>query len=195
MPRQVQFDQELALRRATLLFWKNGYQNTSLQDLLKVTGLGQGSFYNTLKSKKALYRACMDHYNQTVTKSRLDLFLSERSVKDGVRKYFDAVLDSFKNDENPKGCLMANSLSADVTAEKDFRKYLADGYEYFEKIFADRFEEARTQGELPRDFETKLTAELVVTFLQGLFRVSLLHKNPRRCGRQVNLFLQYVRLS
>lgn len=195
MPRQLQFDQDKALNRATLLFWKKGYRNTSLKDLLKVTQLGEGSFYNTLKSKKALYRACMDHYNQTITKTRLDLFLSEKSVKIGVKKYFEAVLQGFMDRKLPNGCLMSNSLSADVIAEKDFKNYLTDGFEFFEKIFADQFDKAKSNGELPNQFNSRLTAEIFVTFLQGLFRVSLINKNPSQCRRQVVLFLQVTGLS
>lgn len=195
MPRQVQFNQEEALNRATILFWEKGYKNTSLKDLLKVTQLGESSFYNTLKSKKALYRACMDHYNQTITKARLDLFLSEESVKIGLKKYFEAVIDGFENKKLPNGCLMANSLSADVTAEKDLRKYMTEGFEYFENIFVDRFDEAKSTGELPKKFDSKLTAEILVTFLQGVFRVSLVNKSPSQCRRQVELFLHSVELS
>lgn len=189
MPRQIQFDQEMALNRATLLFWKKGYKNTSLKDLLKATQLGEGSFYNTLKSKKALYQACMDHYNQTITKTRLDIFLSEKNVKDGLRKYFEAVIDGFIDKKLPNGCLIANSLSADVIADKDFRKYLTEGFEYFEKIFTKRFRDAKLLGELASDFDCQLTAEILVTFLQGLFRVSLINKSPSQCRKQVDLLL------
>lgn len=195
MPRQVQFNKELALKRATLLFWEKGYRNTSLKDLLNATQLGEGSFYNTLKNKKALYRACMDHYNQTVTKSRLDIFLSENSVKVGIKKYFEAVLAGFMDRNLPNGCLMANSLSADVIAEKDLRKYITEGFEYFEKIFMDRFEKAKSQGELPKQFKSHLAAEVVVTFLQGLFRVSLATKTPIQCKRQIQFFLENMGLG
>ncbi len=195
MPRRVEFNQEIILRKATVLFWEKGYKNTSLKDLLKITGLGEGSFYNTLGSKKALYKACMEHYNETVTKTRLELFLSEKSVKIGLRKYFDAVLTGFADKTLPNGCLMANSLSADVTSENDFRKYLIDGFRHFENIFAGRFDEARIQGELPKSFESQLTAEILVTFLQGLFRVSLINKGPYQCKRQIHFFLKNMGLS
>ncbi len=135
------------------------------------------------------------YYNQTVTKARLDLFLSEESVKTGLKKYFGAVIDGFENKKLPNGCLMANSLSADVTAERDLKKYITDGFEYFEKIFADRFDQAKFQGELPKKFDSKLTAEILVTFLQGLFRVSLVNKSPSQCRRQVELFLKSVGLN
>ena len=57
MARPIGFDLDKAIDKATLLFWKKGYSNTSLRDLLKVMGIGEGSFYNSVKSKKNLYRA------------------------------------------------------------------------------------------------------------------------------------------
>ena len=54
MGRGIEFDYDKAIARATRLFWKTGYSNTSLRDLLKVMNIGEGSFYNTVKSKKNL---------------------------------------------------------------------------------------------------------------------------------------------
>ena len=59
MARSIEFDYDQALERATRLFWRDGYAGTSLRDLLKVIGIGEGSFYNTLKSKKRLYIECL----------------------------------------------------------------------------------------------------------------------------------------
>jgi len=55
MARALEFDYDKAIDKATRVFWKNGYSGTSLRDLLKAIGIGEGSFYNTLTSKKKLY--------------------------------------------------------------------------------------------------------------------------------------------
>ena len=65
----MEFDYEKAIDKATQIFWKKGYSGTSLRDLLKGMGIGEGSFYNTLKSKKKLYLECLKHYNDTVVRS------------------------------------------------------------------------------------------------------------------------------
>ena len=70
MARAISFDYERALDKATWLFWKRGYAGTSLRDLLKIMGIGEGSFYNTLKSKKRLYLACVKRYEETEGRKR-----------------------------------------------------------------------------------------------------------------------------
>lgn len=195
MANTIQFDYKQALEKATLLFWEKGYKNTSLKDLLKATRLGEGSFYNTLKSKKNLYMECMNHYNEVITKARLEAFLNAPKVKQGVKDYFDLVILGFENDRRPKACLMANGLYADVLKERTLKSYIVDGYGVFEGIFADRFELAKKNGELSKNFESRLTAELLVTFLQGLFRVSVVLKNPKQCRKQTELFLKSVGLA
>ena len=57
MARAVEFDYDKAIDRAMRLLWRIGYSNVSVRDLLKVMGIGEGSFYNTFKSKKRLYLA------------------------------------------------------------------------------------------------------------------------------------------
>jgi TetR/AcrR family transcriptional repressor of nem operon len=66
MARTLELDYTNALARATRLFWKGGYAGTSLRDLLTSMGIGEGSFYKTLKSNKNAYLECSKHYNATV---------------------------------------------------------------------------------------------------------------------------------
>jgi len=80
MPRTREFDYDLALDQAMRLFWAKGYSNTSLRELLKVMRIGEGSFYNAVRSKKALYLACLKHYNDVVTRRRLQAFEAEPTV-------------------------------------------------------------------------------------------------------------------
>ena len=54
MPATIEFDYDRAVDRATQLFWKKRYSTTSLRDLLKTMGIGEGSFYNTFGSKRRL---------------------------------------------------------------------------------------------------------------------------------------------
>src|SRR4051794_20302471 len=111
MPANIQFDISRAVARATQLFWKNGYRNTSVRDLLKAMTIGEGSFYNTFRSKRHLYIECLNHYNQTVNKRRLDALLAHESVKKGIRAFFRTLLDDLDNPRTPALCMLAGSVS------------------------------------------------------------------------------------
>ena len=66
MSGKRQFDYAAAINAATLLFWDKGFSNASLRALLKAMKIGEGSFYNSFKSKRHLYRLCLEHYHQTL---------------------------------------------------------------------------------------------------------------------------------
>jgi len=171
MGRKLEFDYDKAIERATRLFWQKGYSNTSLRDLLKVMGVGEGSFYNTVKSKKHLYLLCLKHYNDTVSRRRLNALLAESSVKAGIRAFFRTLLDELDDPRTPCVCLLAGSLSRDVLSARTLERYVVAELQAFTRCFTERMESAKESGELPQDFNSDVAAEVLATYLQGLFRV------------------------
>ena len=171
MSRKLEFDYPQAIHRATQLFWKKGYSNTSLRDLLKVMGIGEGSFYNTVRSKKRLYLECLKHYNDTVSRRRLNALLSRASVKEGIRAFFETVLDELDDPRTPRVCLLAASMSGDVLAERELKLCVIQEMKTFSGVFTERLRAAKKARELPRDFDVEVAAQVLMTYLQGLFRV------------------------
>jgi TetR/AcrR family transcriptional repressor of nem operon len=133
--------------------------------------IGEGSFYNTIKSKKQLYLLCLKHYNDTVSRRRLDALLSESSVQKGVRAFFKTVLDELDNPRTPRICLLAGSLSSDVLAEKELQHTVLSDMALFGDRFTERMEAAKKAGELPKEFQAAPAAQVVLTYLQGMFRM------------------------
>jgi TetR/AcrR family transcriptional repressor of nem operon len=190
MGRTIEFDYDKAIDKATLLFWKKGYTNASLRELLKVMGIGEGSFYNKVKSKEALYLECLKHYNATVSKRRLDALMSGATAGEGVRAFFKTVLDELDDPKTPSLCLLAGSLSGDVLAERDLRKYVLDEIGAFVGAFEQRLESAKETGELPHSFEPKVAAQTIVTYLQGLFRVFKILQTRAQIEQQIDALLR-----
>jgi TetR/AcrR family transcriptional repressor of nem operon len=189
MARHVEFDQPEALERATLLFWEKGYSNTSLRDLLAAMGIGQSSFYNFVTSKKELYLRCLKHYNDTVTRRRWQALTGASTFGDGVRSFFTCVLDDLENPKTPNVCLMAGSLAADVLSEKDLSRYVLTEMTQLEAAIVKRLEEAKGCGEVAGTVDSQATAAVIVTFLQGLFRVARVLKSRKQLEAQVRLLL------
>lgn len=189
MPATIEFDYARAVDRATQLFWKNGYSNTSLRELLKVMGIGEGSFYNTFGSKRHLYLECLKHYHETVSRRRLAALLAPASVRAGVRAFFKNVLDELDNPKIPSVCLLAGSLSTDVLTERVLGRTVLGDMKDFSAAFKDRLESAKQTGELPETFDATVGAEILVTFLLGLFRVIRVLQTRPEMERQLEMLL------
>jgi TetR/AcrR family transcriptional repressor of nem operon len=189
MARALEFDYDKAIDKATRVFWKNGYSGTSLRDLLKAIGIGEGSFYNTLKSKKQLYLKCLKHYNDTVGRRRAEALLSPSSAKEGVRGLFSILLDDLDDPRTPRACLLARSVSSDVLAERDLQELVQTEIAAFVGALSSRLRSAKDTGELSSEFDAEGVAQILATYVQGLFRPVLLSYDRPQLERQVDLFL------
>src|SRR4029077_10347880 len=71
MARPREFDRELALARATGIFWAQGYCSTSTEELLAAMGIGRQSLYNAFGDKRALYLEAVERYQRATTSGHL----------------------------------------------------------------------------------------------------------------------------
>lgn len=190
MARTLEFDYVNALDRATLLFWRTGYANTSLRELLKSMGIGEGSFYNTMKSKKLAYLQCLKHYNATVNLRRGQVFFSAPTAALGVRALFDTVLDCLDDPNTPSQvCLMAGSITPEVLTDPDLREYVEGHMAMLTERMAARLTADKNAGLLPAEFDPQFVVPVIVTYLQGLWRMALISYDRAHFERQIDLFL------
>ncbi|KMY23616.1 hypothetical protein ACU19_02845 [Actinobaculum suis] len=61
MARPREFDTGTFLRQAGELFVKRGYNATSIDELVKVTGVARGSLYSIFGSKQGIFIAVLEH--------------------------------------------------------------------------------------------------------------------------------------
>ena len=124
-----------------------------MRDLLSVMKIGEGSFYNSFKSKKHLYLICLRHYHQWVTRRRWEVFATEPSVRKAVRRFFEVVLDDLDDPKVPNVCLMAASLSSDVLSSRDLKKHVLEEIQALQGVLVQRLQLAKTTGEATARFQ------------------------------------------
>jgi TetR/AcrR family transcriptional regulator, transcriptional repressor for nem operon len=189
MARKLEFDYDRAIDQATQVFWKKGYSRASLRDLMGAMGIREGSFYNTLKSKKHLYLECLKHYNDTVLRRRLAALRSGGSAQEGIRAFFRTVLDELDDPKTPRICLFEASLSSEVLAERDLKRYVLDGMAAFSDVFLERLRSAEGKGELPARVRPEVATQLLMTFLQGLYMVIRVLQDRAQIEKQLDMLL------
>ncbi len=105
-----QFDADEALDRIMEAFWREGYQATSIDDLVAATGLKRGSLYAAFGDKEAMFLAAYQRYLAAHETPLLDL-LDGPDVREAIRAVFDRVLAELDDPTKPPGCLIANSVA------------------------------------------------------------------------------------
>ncbi|WP_246772684.1 TetR/AcrR family transcriptional regulator [Paenibacillus polymyxa] len=65
MSRSKEFDETEVLDKAMQLFWEQGYEKTSMTDLVKHMGIHRRSLYDTFGDKHTLFLMALDRYDNT----------------------------------------------------------------------------------------------------------------------------------
>jgi AcrR family transcriptional regulator len=124
MGRPREFDVDHALDAATELFWRKGYDATSLADLTKAMGISPPSFYAAFQSKEELFHRIVQRY-ATAQAKVVDEALAKSTPVEMIRTLMEGIAKLFSDRRSVPGCLIMNS-ALPVTGGVPFRKKFAD---------------------------------------------------------------------
>jgi len=103
------FERDAALDAALLTFWRQGYRNTSLDDLVASTGASRASLYQVFGDKRALFIQCLDLYGDRFADRVRAVMAAESDGRRALATILNASADRLTASEAPAGCLRCNS--------------------------------------------------------------------------------------
>lgn len=110
MARTKQYNETEVVEKAMRLFWKNGYETTSMQMLEKEMGINKFSIYSSFGNKHGLFLESLKLYRSNVSQVLDKLKKGTQGVEDIKQFFYDSVSSSFKSD-NIKGCFVTNTYN------------------------------------------------------------------------------------
>src|SRR5262249_50662394 len=121
--RPREFDIEKALDQALLLFWRHGYEGTSLAALTAAMQINTPSLYAAFGSKEKLFRKALERYLQSPA-SYLPKALQEPTARQALEKLFRGAIGMVMNPRHPDGCLLVHGALATGPEAASIRKEL-----------------------------------------------------------------------
>lgn len=165
--RPKEFDIEKALDSALTVFWRKGYEGTSLQDLTIAMGINRPSLYATYGNKEELFRKALDRYFDT-RKSVIDNALNQPTTYKVIEELLYEFADSHTNPDNPPGCLVVQSALVCGEESDCIKKELISRRLSMETALCNRFERAKKEGDFPENIEPTDFARYIATISQGM---------------------------
>jgi AcrR family transcriptional regulator len=168
MARPREFDEISFLDDAMELFWRQGYEGTSLSDLLDATGLTKSSLYAAFGSKEDLFYRVVERYLSEHVEPRQANALAEPTPRRIVERLLYGMADLHSGMNTPPGCLITGAALACSPESEPIRKYLVRSRKEFGQILRDRLEAVKDAGPLPRGMTARDAARLVILTIQGM---------------------------
>lgn len=166
--RPREFDMEEALDRALHVFWRQGYEGTSLKDLTDAMGVSKPSLYAAFGNKEDLFRLAFDRYAEHGPGAIQRAALAEPTARSVVQKLLYGAVDWLTDPNNPPGCLAVQGALSCSNAAESIKFELCDRRSASEAALAERLERARAEGDLAPDADPAALARFIVTITQGM---------------------------
>lgn len=161
------FDKDEALDQALRLFWRHGYEGTSIAALAERIGVTVPSLYLAFGNKESLFMQAVERYGIYSDKLYEEAFRATSS-REVARAILMGEVDLVAGDDTPDGCLMIQSALATSPESEAVRLALAKLRRSAEADVALRFERFKQEGDLPEGWSPKTIAAYVMTVASGL---------------------------
>ncbi len=166
MARPREFDEQEALDRAMRVFWTQGYEGTSLQNLLQAMGISKSSFYETFGSKRDLFMRSLEHFDETQSLQAVAKLDADVPVKTIIAEMFAVIIDRAVNQKH--GCMFGKSAVELSHRDPVVRKRAAAGVRSVEDTFHKAVLRGRKSGELSKRCGARLLARSLTATFYGL---------------------------
>lgn len=169
--RPREFDNMAVIEAAMDVFWSNGYDGTSAEQLCQRTGLGRGSIYNAFGSKQRLYELALRRYQELGLEEQAQLLNAPGPAKSRLRALLQWGIDGDLGPMRGRGCMalfaVLNRAGKDPVVADISRVYVTR----LEQVLCHVFTLGQRNGELSSD---RPPLELARAFLSSLYGLRIL---------------------
>jgi AcrR family transcriptional regulator len=165
--RPLSFDREDGLHKAMLLFWRHGYEATSLNDLTSALGVKPSSIYTVFGDKKRLFLEAVSRYlSGPITSNSI---ISEASnAREAAMGMLNAAAHGFTGEDTPAGCLLASSAISCSHSASDVKEELAAIRRGIEEQLRQKVLASIASGSMPGHTDADALAGLTMAVIQGM---------------------------
>lgn len=144
--RPREFDIDQALERAMALFWRQGYEGTSLSDLTRELRLTRPSLYAAFGNKEQLFLKALDLYEARA--GYRQAALDAPTAFAYAKALLEGAADLHGNKRNPPGCMGVQGALACAPESQSIRDELARRRRLGERAIRNRLQQAKMAGDL-----------------------------------------------
>ncbi|OJA46193.1 TetR/AcrR family transcriptional regulator [Burkholderia ubonensis] len=165
--RPREFDRDLALKRAMIVFWRRGYEGTSMSDLVETLGIASARIYAAFGSKEALFREAVALYEKG-DGGFADRALDEADVRIAIERMLRDAVAAYTKRGQPHGCMVVSAATNCAPENEGVMEWLAEHRRARTQSIVERLQRALEQGQLKPATDVKALADFYATQLHGI---------------------------
>lgn len=167
MARPQEFNTSEVLHSAMEVFWRNGYEATSMKDLMTAMGLSKSSLYGTFGSKHGLFLAAFDWYRRERTQE-MKVILSESTARTAIEIMFRKMVMDVSEGCPSHGCMSINQAVELAPHDSEVRTRVIDDFSSIKESLTQTIIRGQSEGSIGNTEDANKIARLLVIAFPGL---------------------------
>ncbi|WP_338594642.1 TetR/AcrR family transcriptional regulator [Paenibacillus sp. Y5S-9] len=190
MARSKEFEVNEVLDKAMKIFWEQGYEKTSMSDLVEHMGIHRRSIYDTFDDKHSLFLQAMDRYSGKVSTTLLAEIKASKTAVEALHKIFDVMIS--EAEETPSGCLIVNSAVELGTRDQEVDNRSLESFNEAERMFEQIIQWGQREGEFSSDHDAKEVAEYLHNISVGIRAMARTSTDKEKLNRIINVTMKLL---
>jgi len=155
------------LDAATVCFARDGFHQTSMEDIVKESGLSPGAIYCYFRGKREIVEA-ISAQRHASDSALLTAFESASDFPEGLDRLSRELVKLLKHPKERRHRKVSIQFWAESLLDKEVRKVAERGLQQRHRLAA-ALHRAQVAGELPSHVDVDATSRVMLAILQGLF--------------------------
>lgn len=195
MARPAEFDRNEVLDKAMDVFWRTGFNATSISDLVTATNLKPGSLYSAFQSKRGLFIEVIDTYATRRVHAAQQIIANSSDPLTAIYDFFERLKTDVCKDDIGRGCLMVNTMLELATEDDEIRERVTSYLLEIELEFANALHKAKSMGIIQKSADPEQIARFLMTNIWGLRVLSSTRPDKRSYNQVVDYLLSTLPIN
>src|SRR5262245_1864258 len=161
--RPAEYDKERSLNAALAVFWRKGYEATSLADLCDAMGMSKSTLYAVFGDKRQLFLSAIRAYSDDLLAELRKTYETSGGPIEFIEQMLRSVAREAGPRGGPRGRLVMDSPTGVGQSDRDVPRLVSHTLDQMAGVFAAALARARRDGKIRIDAPGAMALYLVST--------------------------------
>ena len=191
MGRNKEFEENVVLDKAMRLFWEQGYEKTSMTNLVEHMGIHRRSLYDTFGDKHSLFLKAMDRYGDKINAVLAGGVKRSKTATEALQFIFGYMIRG--EEDSPSGCLMVNTAVELAARDADVNTKSTETITAAEQLLKELILWGQRDGEITSDYNAGELAEYLHNVSIGLRVMARTSIDKEKLHHIANISLKMIK--
>jgi len=190
MARNVEFDEQLAISKAMDVFWRKGYNGTTMRDLTEAMGINSSSLYNTIGDKHELFIRSIKHYTESRMQAAVKQLEPIKSPIKAIEKFIQSSVYTITNE--PNSCLAIKTTFEVAAGDEHVQKIIKADNDFTYDLLVSLVKKAIEKNEINVSQDAAMLTDYIINHFSGWHESFIIHKDKIRIKKMAAFLIEQI---